>query len=84
MDDKWWGAITAGAYILALAMVFSFGIYQGERNIIQHCSDYKAYVLEGTQKLLCSVVITPELPASTLTDEFYSQENKDKNRKNRK
>jgi len=81
-----------GALLSALTLLSVFGFYRlgysdGENNVVSACSYYQKYALDGTQVLLCSAIITPQelMPAVADTNaKFYSKENKDLHKKDRK
>lgn len=81
--------IVLGAWLATSVVAACFGSYQlGHRDGITHvvdtCNTYKKYAMDGTRELLCSAIIEPSALAPALTEELYSKENKDRNRKNRK
>lgn len=72
-----WGLLKVAIFIAA----YQVGTVNKQHEIVGSCNAYGKYALEGTWVLLCSTN-NPEMLAPQI--DFYSKENKDKNRHNRK
>lgn len=84
--------VAIGCWLMATVVGLCFGSYKlgysdGTNNVISACSYYKKYGIDGTQELICSAVVKPEELVPSVEEsnaKWYSKENKDKHRKDRK
>lgn len=87
MSNFWHGFAYATACLITIYGSYLFGRYDGKNDVIAACAYYQKYAIDGTQVLLCSAIITPRDLEPTVAEtnaKFYSKENKDLHKKDRK
>ncbi len=82
------GCVLTLAVVALCGISYYAGRADGIRSVVSECSFYRKYGVDGTQYMLCSGILNPEemMPPSVAETnaKFYSKENKDKHKKDRK
>ena len=81
------GVVLAGALVLLGTLLYKTGEMYGRNDVITGCVYYGKYAIDGTQFLLCSAIVKPDdmLPTVAETNaKYYSKENKEAHKKDRK
>lgn len=81
------GFLLCFIYMAGMASAWKQGQRDGINEIVNSCSYYSKYAIDGTQVLLCSAIISPQdLLDQTMQHIYHPYDKEDviKNRKNRK